>query len=228
MNPNQVRSVSKTLTTSPIGNISVQASRMKTGVFSFDVWLNPTKTDLVYSLGFDFDSRPSREEVYGQLMMTFKDELDSIPDEFRVVVMDFNKQLSRPGTKRRILQILGTVIKGVLYDYEQLGNVTIKATTCNYKVVIARNSSMTLTFGYGAGKKYVSVSFVIGVATFGFRDTTGYWSLDGLITEINRQLKLRKSEPKEKILKIVTDQLQTDKAAIGHLLFRFNNNLKIC
>lgn len=227
MNYNQVRSYSKSFLTTKVGNTSVQVTRLITGVFSFDVWFNPTQTDVCYNVGFEFEAKPGREKVYNLFMETITSDYESFPDEIKPVVDDFLKQLRKGRTKGNLLTLFHRCIKEVLYDYEKLENVIIVKSSFNYKVNLGEKEALILTFGFSQGKRHVSANFVLGVQTFGFRDVLGQWSLEGILSEIRRQLDLRAIVRKEKFFNIISTHVRGNKAQLDHLLYRFNNNLNI-
>ena len=227
MNYNQVRSYSKSFLTTKIGNTSVQVTRLITGVFSFDIWFNPTQSESCYNVGFEFESKPGREKVYNLFMETVTNGYDTFPDEIKLVVDDLLKQLRKGRTKGNLLTLFHSCIKEVLYDYEKLGNVNSVKSSFNYKVNLGEKEALILTFGFSQGRRHVSANFVLGVQTFGFRDVLGQWSLEGILSEIRRQLDLRTIVRKEKFFNIISTHVRGNKEQLEHLLYRFNNNLNI-
>ena len=227
MNYNQVRSYSKSFLTTKIGNTSVQVTRLITGVFSFDIWFNPTQSESCYNVGFEFESKPGREKVYNLFMETVTNEYDMFPAEIKIVVDDLLKQLRKGRSKGNLLTLFHKCIKEVLYDYEKLGNVNSVKSSFNYKINLGEKEALILTFGFSQGKRHVSANFVLGVQTFGFRDVLGQWSLEGILSEIRRQLDLRAIARKEKFFNLISTHLRSNKVELDHLLYRFNNNLNI-
>ncbi|QDJ96654.1 hypothetical protein PS1_0143 [Aeromonas phage PS1] len=149
------------------------------------------------------------------------------PDEIKIVVEDFLKQLRKGRTKGRLLTLFHSCIKEVLYNYEKLENVISVKSSFNYKVNLGEKETLTLTFGFSQGKRHVSANFVLGVQTFGFRDVLGQWTLEGILSEIRRQLDLRAIVRKEKFFNIISTHVRGNKEQLDHLLHRFNNNLNI-
>ena len=227
MNYNKVRSYSKSFLTTKVGNTSVQVTRLITCVFTLEERNKPTQTDVCYNVGFEFEAKPSREKVYNLFMETITADYDSFPDEIKIVVEDFLKQLRKGRTKGRLLTLFHSCIKEVLYDYEKLENVISVKSSFNYKVNLGEKETLTLTFGFSQGKRHVSANFVLGVQTFGFRDVLGQWTLEGILSEIRRQLDLRAIARKEKFFSLISTHLRGNKAELDHLLYRFNNNLNI-
>ena len=222
-----MRSYSKSFLTTKIGNTSVQVTRLITGVFSFDIWFNPAQSESCYNVGFEFEGKPGREKVYNLFMETVTNEYDTLPNEIKVVVDDLLKQLRKGRTKGNLLTLFHKCIKEVLYDYEKLENVISVKSSFNYKVNLGEKETLTLTFGFSQGKRHVSANFVLGVQTFGFRDVLGQWTLEGILSEIRRQLDLRAIVRKEKFFNIISTHVRGNKEQLDHLLYRFNNNLNI-
>lgn len=227
MNYEQVRSYSVPLLTSKVGNVSLQATRPISGSYVFDLWFNPSGTDKCFNVGLDFDSRPNREKLYNFILKMLPNEIEESPDEYKETVRYFISEIQKPRTKSKVLKVFQNTIKEISFSYEKLGSIKFNHQTCTYQVNLEQAGNVHITFGYTGNTRYISVGFVIGSSNFGFRDVLGNWSLEGIQKEIRRQLDFRAISSKEFIARKIYEAFDRDKEQLSHLLYRFNNNLKL-